>query len=171
VTSLRIEALSPEHVREGFTCGVPALDEWFVKRAGQDQRRNVAKVFVGVRAKKVVGFYSLSMFTLSLDAIPPQLAKKLPRYEAIPAAIIGRLARAESERGSGLGGVLLADALRRVVDAASLIAAYAIVVDAKDDAGKRFYESYGFIPLASRPKRLFLPMETAAAAVAQVDDE
>jgi L-amino acid N-acyltransferase YncA len=167
--ALRFEVLGGKHDRASFTCGIEPLDQWFHARAGQDQKRHVAQVFVALEGERVVGFYSLSMFTLSLDVLPPPLAKKLPRYEAIPAAIIGRLARATSERGTGLGSLLLADAIKRVLAAASSIAAYAIVVDAKDDAGKHFYEAHGFIPLASRPRRLFLLTQVAAAALAAAE--
>lgn len=125
----------------------------------------MAQVFVAVDAQTVVGFYSLSMFTLSLDSLPPTLSKKLPKYDAIPAALIGRLARAQSARGTGLGALLLADAIQRVVSAAESVAAFAIVVDAKDDRGKSFYEGHGFIPLPSRPRRLFLLTRTAVMAV------
>ncbi len=163
---IRFEVLAASHDRAGFTCGNEALDEWFKTRAGQDQRRRVAQVFVALDERRIVGFYSLSMFTLTLDSLPAALAKKLPRYEAIPAAIIGRLARAKSEQGSGLGGLLLADAIKRVLSASESVAAHAIVVDAKDEAGKHFYEAHGFIPLASRPRRLFLLTQTAAAALA-----
>lgn len=160
------EALQPTHDRESFHSGNEALDAWFRTRAGQDQRRRVAQVFVAVEARRVIGFYSLSMFTLSLEALPPALAKKLPRYEAIPAAIIGRLARSLDARGTGVGDLLLADAVKRVVAASSAVAAWAIVVDAKDGRGARFYEAHGFIALPSRPLRLFLPMQTAIDAVA-----
>ncbi len=163
---LRFEVLAKRHDRTTFTSGVPALDEWFRARASQDQKRNVAKVFVALQRDQIVGFYSLSTLTLSLDAIPPELARRLPRYEAIPAALIGRLARAESARGTGLGDLLLADAVKRVLAATESIAAFALVVDAKTEAGKRFYEANGFIPLPSRPRRLFLLTETAAAALA-----
>ena len=113
----------------------------------------------------VVGFYSLSMFTLALDSLPERLARKLPKYDAIPAALIGRLGRHERAKGSGVGDLLVADAVMRVLSAAESVAAYAIVVDAKDERGRRFYESHGFIPLPSRPNRLFLLIETAAAAL------
>lgn len=166
---IRFEVLAAAHDRTTFSCGNLALDEWFRTRAGQDRKRNVAQVFVAIREKRIVGFYSLSMFTLTLDSLPDVLAKKLPRYEAIPAAIIGRLARAESERGTGLGDLLLADAIKRVLAAAESVASYAIVVDAKDDEGKRFYEAHGFIPLVSRPRRLFLLTQTAAAALAAAE--
>ncbi|TMA85779.1 MAG: GNAT family N-acetyltransferase [Deltaproteobacteria bacterium] len=162
---IRFELLSRRHDRRGFTSGVPALDDWFQKRATQDQRRHVAQVFLAVDEQGIVGFYSLSMFTLALESLPHQLAQKLPRYEAIPAALIGRLARHERAKGSGIGDLLVADAVRRVLAAAQSVAAYAIVVDAKDDRGRRFYESHGFILLPSRPNRLFLLTETAAAAL------
>jgi GNAT superfamily N-acetyltransferase len=163
---LRFELLHRLHDRSAFTCGVPALDTWFATRASQDQRRRVAQVFVALDDQGVAGFYSLSMFTLALDAIPPDLARKLPRYDAIPAALIGRLARHTRTAGSGIGDLLLADAVTRVLAAAEAVAAYAIVVDAKDERGRRFYEAHGLIPLPSRPNRLFLPTEVAAAAAA-----
>jgi len=163
---IRFELLSRRHDRRAFTSGVPALDDWFRTRAAQDQRRRVAQVFVAVDETGVIGFYSLSMFTLSLETLPEKLAHKLPKYEAIPAALIGRLARHERSKGSGIGDLLVADAVKRVVAAAESVASYAIVVDAKDERGRRFYESHGFISLPSRPNRLFLLTETAAAALA-----
>lgn len=65
-------------------------------------------------------------------------------------------------RATGLGGALLADALSRVL--ASEIAAFALVVDAKNQAAKSFYQHHGFIALLDQPLTLFLPMATAATA-------
>jgi GNAT superfamily N-acetyltransferase len=165
--TIRFEALKSSHDRTGFHSGVEALDDWFRQRASQDQRRRVAQVFVALDDQGIVGFYSLSMFTLALEQLPAELARKLPRYDAIPAALIGRLARHQRARGTGIGDLLIGDAVRRVVAATASVAAYAIVVDAKDDRGQRFYEAHGFIPLPSRPRRLFLPTETAMRAVEQ----
>ena len=164
--NLHFELLHRHHERSAFTCGVPALDDWFRTRATQDQRRRVAQVFVALDEHGITGFYSLSMFTLALDSIPADLARKLPRYDAIPAALIGRLARHTRVAGTGIGDLLIADAVTRVLAASESVAAYAIVVDAKDDRGRRFYESHGFISLPSRPNRLFLPTEVAATALA-----
>jgi GNAT superfamily N-acetyltransferase len=161
---IRFEPLK-RHGRGAFASGVPALDEWFRTRATQDQRRSVAQVFVALDEQGVVGFYSLSMFTLALESLPERLARTLPKYDAIPAALIGRLARHERAKGSGVGDLLVADAVKRVLAAAESVAAYAIVVDAKDERGRGFYESHGFISLPSRPNRLFLLTETAAAAL------
>ena len=168
---IRFELLHRRHDRSGFACGVPALDDWFRTRASQDQKRRVAQVFVALDEQGVVGFYSLSMFTLVLDSLPVDLARKLPRYDAIPAALIGRLARHARAAGARVGDLLVADAITRVLGAAESVAAYAIVVDAKDDRGHRFYESHGFTPLPSRPHRLFLLTETAAAALRAATSE
>lgn len=37
---------SGRHVRTGFYCGVPVLDEWLLSRAGQSERRDLARVYV-----------------------------------------------------------------------------------------------------------------------------
>jgi ribosomal protein S18 acetylase RimI-like enzyme len=161
----RIEPLGRQHDRAGFSCGQPDLDEWFRQRAGQDQRRNVARVFVAVDAEGVVGFYSLSAFTLALDDLPEPIARRLPRYDAIPAARIGRLARAERTRGQGIGRLLLADAIRRILSVHQSVAVFAIVVDAKDQHAALFYRRFGFTPFPSRPDRLYLLASSALAAL------
>ncbi len=58
--------------------------------------------------------------------------------------------------GRGFGGALLADALLRV--RRSEMAAYALVVDAKDDPAVAFYEHHGLIRLPGRRMTLSLPI-------------
>jgi GNAT superfamily N-acetyltransferase len=164
--NLRFEQLERRHDRQSFQSGDPQLDDWFKTRASQDQRRRIAQVYVAVDDHGIVGFYSLSMSTVILHTLPEEVARKLPRYETIPAALIGRLARAERAKGTGIGGLLLNDAFRRVLAAAQSVAAHAIVVDAKDDHAVRFYESRGFVRLIARTNRLFIPAETVASALA-----
>jgi hypothetical protein len=65
--SIRIEALSRKHARTGFLCGESALDKWFEVQAGQGGRRNIASALVALDGDGIVGFYSLSMFTLALE--------------------------------------------------------------------------------------------------------
>ncbi len=166
---IAIEPLGKQHDRAGFTCGQPELDDWFRRRASQDERRNVARVFVAVDdALGVIGFYSLGAFTLSLENLPEEIARKLPRYDAIPAALIGRLARDETVRRRGVGQLLLADAIRRILNVGETLAVFAIVVDAKNERAARFYEGFGFRPFPLQPKRLFLLTSTAALAVARM---
>lgn len=163
--ALRIEPLGSRHDRALFSCGDADLDDWFHRRARQDQRRNVARVFVLVDDNLgVIGFYSLSSFALELDDLPDELARRLPRYGAIPAALISRLARDERARGKGIGELLLADTIRRILGAGQSVAVFALVVDAKDEVAASFYETFGFQRFPSRPLRLFLTTSTAASA-------
>jgi ribosomal protein S18 acetylase RimI-like enzyme len=167
--ALRIEPLGKQHDRAGFSCGHGELDDWFRRRASQDERRNIARVFVAVDdALGIVGFYSLSSFTLSLENLPDEIARKLPHYNAIPAALIGRLARDEKARGLGIGELLLADALRRIIGASKALAVFAIVVDAKDERAAKFYEAYGFQAFPLQPRRLFLLASSAAVALTKM---
>ena len=163
-----IEPLGKQHDRAAFSCGQPDLDDWFKQRASQDDKHNVARVFVAVDEELgIVGFYSLSSFTLAIEDVPADIARKLPRYGAILAALIGRLARDERVRGRGVGELLLADAVKRILAAARSIAVFAIVVDAKDERASAFYQSFGFRPFPLRPERLFLLASTALDALAR----
>jgi ribosomal protein S18 acetylase RimI-like enzyme len=163
-----IEPLGKHHNRTAFSCGQTDLDDWFHRRAGLDERRNIARVFVASDdSLGVIGFYSLSSFTLSLTDLPDEIAHKLPSYDAIPAALIGRLARDVRVRGRRIGELLLADAVRRILGASSTLAVFAIVVDA-NAAAAAFYEEFGFRPFPLRPDRLFLLTSSAAAAIEKI---
>jgi GNAT superfamily N-acetyltransferase len=167
--SFVITPLGKEHERKRFSCGQPDLDDWFRHRAGQDDRRNIARVFVAEDDDLgIVGFYSLSTFMLALEDLPDEIARRLPRYDAIPAALIGRLARDLRVRGRGIGELLLADAVRRILGAGRTLAVFAIVVEAKDAAASAFYQDFGFRPFPLRPQRLFLLTSTAAAALERI---
>lgn len=159
-----ITLLGERHDRDKFRSGNEALDRYIRIQAGQDQRRRVSACFVAtpIGAPGVVaGYYTLAAATIVLGDLPETLAKKLPRYPALPAARIGRLAVDRTTRGKGLGGALLADALARSLR--SEVAVYAAVVDAKDDEAVAFYRHHGFAAFASRPRALFLPLSTIAA--------
>lgn len=164
-----IAALNKGHDRRGFESGQPDLDDWFRRRATEDEKRNIARVFVATDDELgIIGFYSLSSFTLAINDLPEEIARKLPRYDAIPAALIGRLARDVRVRGEGVGKLLLADAIRRILSAGRSLAVFAIVVDAKDAAASTFYETFGFRPFSLRAQRLFLLTATAAAALERI---
>lgn len=162
-----IASLGERHDRGVFACGNDALDRYLKTQAGQDQRRRVSACFVATPtgALRIVGYYTLAAATISLGDLPEILVKKLPRYPLVPAARIGRLAVDATERGKGLGGALLADALARSLR--SEVSVYAAVVDAKDDRAAAFYRHHGFVAYGSQPRALFLPLATAKAAIAK----
>ena len=154
------EPLDKKHDRSSFCCGSDALGRYFKERATQDIRRRVAGCFVAADTHgTVAGFYTLAAASVALDALPEGFAKGLPRYPVVPAMLIGRLAVALEHQGKGLGTALIADA---VVRADRLgIGAFALIVDAKDERAKAFYETIGFVALPGQPLRLCIPIETA----------
>ena len=159
---LNVEPLGTHHNRVGFSCGEPALDRYLRYQAGQEQRRRVAAVFVLSPADSaaVAGFYTLSMYALVPAELPESFARKLPRYDRLPAALIGRLAVDTRFAGRGLGRRLLMNALERSLRATEQVAAVAVVVEAKHDRAQRWYEQFGFTSFVDNPHRLFLPMDT-----------
>ena len=159
-----IEPLNKGHARDAFSCGHAALDRYFQQQARQDVQNQVAAVFVAVEpsSHQVLGYYTLSASIINIAEVPPDLAKRLPRYPQLPVTLLGRLAVDQRFKGKGLGQFLLMDALYRSQQAAAGIAAMAVVVDAKDETATAFYQRYGFTPLNSRAARLFLPMKTIA---------
>ena len=158
---LIVEPLAAHHDRATFACGEPALDAYLQRQATQDVRRRVAQVFValGKSSDGIAGYYSLSAISFEKEKLPATLSKRLPHYP-VPAALLGRLAIDRTEQGRGLGEMLLLDALHRVVRASAAIAVHAVVVDAKNERARAFYERYGFQALTDEPRRLFMPLET-----------
>ncbi|NLS96364.1 MAG: GNAT family N-acetyltransferase [Planctomycetaceae bacterium] len=156
------QTLRKHHDRRHFNCGVPVLNDYLAKVAGQDVKRKAAAVFVlspTAEPNRIAGFYTLCSTSIELSSLPDDLARRLARYPDVPAILIGRLARDLSF--PGVGSLLLSDALTRSVRVASEIAASVIVVDSKDEAAVRFYSKFGFLSLPKLPHRMFLPMATA----------
>lgn len=160
---LRVAAFDSAFDRSTFSCGSEPLDRYLRELATQDIRRRVAACFVALAdERRIVGYYTLATASVPLAGLPADVARKLPRYEAVPAIRMGRLAIDQAFKGQGLGGALLVNALRRAAD--SEIAAFALIVDAKDEEAAAFYRHYEFIELADSPLRLFLPLATVSAA-------
>src|SRR5688572_22960709 len=125
-----VEPLDRRHDRATFRCGVDELDQYFWQRAGQVSRRRVAAVFVllGADAERVAGYYTLSATSVPRTHLPDSASRSLPRYQAVPAILLGRLAIDEQYQGQGLGRFLLMNALERSLSSSSQVAAYAVVV-------------------------------------------
>jgi GNAT superfamily N-acetyltransferase len=157
----RVLRLTPEVERADFESGSAALDRYFREQVMQDMRRRVTSAFIAMDDdNRVVGFYTLSASSIPLTALPAATTRKMPRYPSVPCVRMGRLAVARRHQGSGLGAALLSDALVRAASAD--IAAYALIVDAKDAKAAAFYEHQGFMAFSDQPLVSFLPLETVS---------
>jgi GNAT superfamily N-acetyltransferase len=156
--SFVIGPLSDDDDRTDFSCGVEALDRYLEQQAGQDKRRHLANCFIARNAGSgiIAGYYSLSATSISLADLPLDLTRRLPHYDKLPAMLIGRLAVDHRFQRLGLGGALLADAVRRALN--SDPAVFVVVADAMNAEAVAFYRKYQFKPFVGRPLSLFLPV-------------
>ena len=155
----RVVPLDSTHNRNAFDSGSAPLNRYLREQVTQDVRRRVRACFVALHAAhKIAGYYTLAPASVLLSDLPAATAKKLPRYPTVPAVRMGRLAIDQNFQGQGLGGALLADALQRAARAE--IAAYALLVDAKDTHAAAFYQHHGLLALPDAPLTLFLPLAT-----------
>jgi predicted GNAT family N-acyltransferase len=159
VAPFRVVPFDASYDRTIFASGSEPLDRYFLEQVTQDIRRRIAACFVALNEQsRIAGYYTLASSSILLSDLPAASAKKLPRYPTVPAVRMGRLAVDQSFRNKGLGGALLADALNQA--ARSEIAAYAMMVDAKDETAAAFYRHHGFITQSDSPLAMFLPLAT-----------
>ena len=156
-----VERLDSSHQREAFDCGQESLNHFLQRFVGQYERRNLGRSYVVVRSgeKRIVGYYSLAAGSIPLAQLPPEFTKKLPKHP-VPVALLARLAVDRSVQGVGIGKLMLLDCLRRCADFSQGLGIHAVEVRAINQAARRFYEKFGFVPLLDDELHLFLPMTT-----------
>ena len=161
--------LGSQHERSSFCSDSQLLNRYLREQVTQDIRRRVTACFVALSdASRIAGYYTLASGSVLLADLPATIGKRLPRYPSVPVVRMGRLAVDQAYKGQGLGGALLADALARC--ARTEIAAFALLVDAKDEAAVSFYRHHGLIALPQAPMTLFLPLATVRRAGLVGDD-
>jgi GNAT superfamily N-acetyltransferase len=141
-TSRRLE--DRDHL-DSFASGQEALDTWLRDSARHADQMRTGRTWVWARGDDVVAYFTLAGHVIEKAALPSKLGRGSP--ERIPAVLIAKLALRRDLQGRGLGGVLLADACRRVVAASEIAAARLAVVDAIGNDASRFYRHFGFEPI------------------------
>ena len=156
VDSIKIEPLAKNHERRAFTCGVEALDVYLKRFARQHAEANISRTYVAVSGSMVQGFYSLAMSGIRRENLPEKYSSRFPNFP-LPVARLARLAVALNLQRQGLGELLLADALQRCLQISESIGKLGVIVDAKDEKARSWYERYEFERLPDAPLTLWLP--------------
>ena len=156
--------LDARHDLSAFDCDVPALNNYLKKFALQNQRNQSARTYVATRGECVVGYYTLAAASARREETPARVAKGLAAHP-VPVILLARLAVDCTEQGEGLGTGLLKDALLRAVAAADIVGCRAVMVHAKDEGAKVFYQRFGFEPSPTDPFRLYLLMKDVKASL------
>lgn len=142
-----------------FDCGNVSLNAYIQKYVSQDEKKKLCRAYVLLNDAnfKLLGYYTLSASSVQFENFPDNLKKHFPKYP-IPVALIGRLAVDKLCQGQGIGGELLADALKCAVRIANEIGIVAVIVEAIDQSAVNFYQKMGFIPFLDSPFKLVLPI-------------
>ncbi|MGQ0621514.1 MAG: GNAT family N-acetyltransferase [Panacagrimonas sp.] len=160
------------HDRIVFDCGEPPLNDFLRTKAAKHQTQRVSRTFVLTdtdEPKRILGYYSLSNSQIAREQLTEQEAKALPRHP-IPTVMLARLAIDKHQQGNRYGQWLLMDAIKRCALIGQQSGVYALLVDAKNEAARRFYERFGFVAISGHPMTLYLPLDTGLKTLQVAQD-
>ncbi|CAA6827402.1 MAG: FIG001353: Acetyltransferase [uncultured Sulfurovum sp.] len=144
------------HDRKGFDCGVEALNNYLKLMANQQSSKDNSRTYVlenSTDKNQIIGFYTLTMTSIDLQALPHNLQKK--HQNSNSAGLIARLAVDKRYAKQGHGAWLLIDSLKKLLEASDIVGFPIIVVDAKEGASD-FYKQFGFVTFLDEENRLFI---------------
>lgn len=146
------EPLSSLHPIGAFNSGVEVLDRWLQIRGLPNQAAGFARTFVLLEGDALVGYYALAAGSVGHEGAIGRLRRNGP--DPVPMVVLARLAVAADRQGTGIGAVLVKDALRRTSQAAELIGIRGVLAHAKSAAARDFYLALGFGPSPVDPMTL-----------------
>lgn len=149
---------------DDFDCGQSALNQFLQRYALVNQKANSAQTYVCCHGETVVGFYSLAVGSVDPASASARVMKGLARHP-VPVMILARLAVDAAHQRKGLGQALLKDALLRTAQAADIAGIRCLLVHAKDEAARQWYQAWEFEPSPSDPYHLFLMLKDLKALV------
>lgn len=156
--SRRIEKLHTSHAIDAFDCGNEHLNRFLKRHALLNQLNGTSTTFVGLVDQMVVGYYALAAGAVTHEEAPERVRAGLPKYP-IPVTLLARLAVDRQWHNQGIGKALLRDAMLRTLNVATEMGICAILVHAKNDAAKAFYEHFNFLPSPTDPLHLFIALK------------
>lgn len=154
-----------KHDRSRFNCGVESLNNYLKLMASQHAKKDNSRTFVLEEVSNdshIIGFYTLTMSPIDLQALPEKLQKK--HQSTTSGGLIARLAIDQRYKGQGFGEWLLIDALHKLLAASDSVAFPVVIVDAKDGA-ELFYKKYGFTAFQDAQNKLFITIADVRASL------
>ena len=160
----QIEKLNTSHDLESFDCDVSELNRFLIEHALQNQNANSTKTYVACEGKRVLGYYSLAVGSVLYAKAPNRITKGLAKHP-VPVMILTRLAVDKTQQGEGIGKGLLKDALLRTLQASDIVGIRSLLVHAKDEAAKQWYQQFDFDPGPTDPLHLYLLLKDIKKAL------
>jgi len=161
VTPQRPRPIEPTDSTRGFESGEASLDRYLVDRALANHVSDFARCYICVESEinQVVGYYTLSAVAVEHAQLPARVRRNAPN--PVPAVLLGRLAVDRKAQGSGLGRLLVRDAILSTLEAADRIGVRLLIVHALHDEAAAFYAALGFKPSPTDPLHRYLLLSDA----------
>ena len=154
-TPVAITKLGKGHNLHDFDCGVMALNRFLSQFAWQSQLAEASQTYLALAGTEIIGYTTLTVGSVDYTDAPERLKKGLARHP-VPVIILARLAVATSWQGRGVAKLLLQDTITRTLNAADIAGIRALLVHAKDEQAKSFYEHFDFVASPTSPLHLFV---------------
>ncbi|MDE1149738.1 MAG: GNAT family N-acetyltransferase [Azospirillaceae bacterium] len=168
--TLNIEPLDRhKHDRAAFDSGVTKVNNFLISTAGRHHQDDQSKTYVAVMAGtvKVIGFYTLRPHAIAVDALPPEIQKKLGRSDTVGAIYLAVVGVDKSAANKGLGRKLMSHFLGLCMKVIDQIGGKFIVLDAIDAKTADFYRKLGFVDLPSQANRMLISAETVRKSMGE----
>jgi GNAT superfamily N-acetyltransferase len=165
------EALSDRHDLSRFRSGAGYLDHYLQNQALAEMHSDLARTFVAIDAEgnpaRPIGYFTLKA---TGQYVPPIEGIEDASDAWLHMAELAFLARDESWRGTGLGGILLVEALCYVEEAARRIGLPGVFLYATSE-GIKLYEAYGFRRLSEQTKAFYLPLREVKSILVETTND
>ncbi len=162
VDYLRGLAIEPfdaaRHDRASFTCGTDRIDNFLKITASKYEAGDIGRIHVAIERDggRLVGFYAVGPHAIDARELEPEMKKRLPNFDRVPAYYLSMIGTHVDVQGKGVGSFLLADVLKRCVRASDEMGGRFVVLDAINEDAARLYARYDFVPLPSVPDRMIV---------------
>lgn len=142
--------MTREHDRSGFDGGEPALSDWLARFALANQAAGASRTFVAIKAGRVVGYYTLAAAAVERRNATGRAGR------GVSGGAAGAAGGGSQGAGSGLGRQLLRDVMLRTVSATDAVGVRVLLMHAKHEQARRFYERFGFEASPTDPLHLMM---------------
>lgn len=175
--AVEITKLMDHHEVVGFDCGDAPLNRYLAAHALTNQKKlMIGATYVALDLQfspSVLGYFTVAMANLAKENLPPKAVRGLPPY-ALPMVLLARLAVDKRTARKGLGGMLLAEAIRLSLHLSGAIGCRYILTEAyREKVG--WYARFGFQALQggqeNGPVKMVLDLRTAQEAMNKTSGE
>lgn len=175
LSSIEYSPLGENTRRDQFACGDADIDKWFRKKAFEHHCANrhiVTCASFQDDEGQMVGFYALSSVIEEAKKLPEVSffpfggTKQFPCVQLVYLAVQREFQRQPEKYGSTIMG----EVIRTFADVGLLVGLPALILIPLNKGVASFYQTLGFEPYDSGT-RMFLPLQSAVAAVEEAEAE